>query len=124
MAKLAVALTFFAALLAAPGIAGGVTAKSGLFGVVKRGPIAPVCRVDVPCDAPTKVTLVFSRRGGKVTRVRSAPNGRYRLALAPGYYDIRTVEKIGIGSLPRPHAVHVRAGHWDRIDLFIDTGIR
>ena len=26
--------------------------------------------------------------------------------------------------LPKPHAVHVRSGHWDKIAFFFDTGIR
>src|SRR5919204_4255461 len=34
----------------AGGVAAGVrTARSGLYGVVTRGPVAPVCRVGVPC---------------------------------------------------------------------------
>ena len=50
--------------------------------------------------------------------------GKYKIALDPGYYSVRTTAKIGLTKLPRPHAVHVRAGHWDRINLFFDTGIR
>ena len=54
----------------------------------------------------------------------TSKQGRYRVSLAPGYYAVRTLEKIGMRRLPSPHAVHVRSGRWDRINLFIDTGIR
>jgi hypothetical protein len=112
-----------AALLLLPAASAG-TSGSGLYGVVKKGPITPVCRVDVPCDAPVKVTLVFSRGGREVARVRSSEKGRYRLGLEPGFYDVRSTVRIGIQKLPKPHALHVRAGHWDKINLFFDTGIR
>lgn len=109
------------ALLAAGGSA---STGSGLYGAVREGPIRPVCQVGKPCDAPMHGTLVFARSGRVVARVRPAAGGRYRVALAPGIYDVRATVKIGLFARPRPHAVHVRAGHWDRIDLFFDTGIR
>ncbi len=97
---------------------------TGLYGVVRKGPIRPVCRVDVPCDSPVSVTLVFSRGSVEVARVRSTAQGRYRILLPPGYYTIRSTTRVGISRVPRPHAVHVRVDHWDRIDLRFDTGIR
>jgi hypothetical protein len=100
---------------------------SGLYGVVRRGPIAPVCRAGVPCDAPAPVKLVLSRAradGGSVYWLRSDEKGRYRIALPPGIYRVGTGKKPTIGSGIKPHAVHVRAGRWDRIDFFVDTGIR
>jgi hypothetical protein len=97
--------------------------RSGLYGVVTRGPITPVCRVGVPCDAPAgKVTLTFSRAGlAKTTQTDQL--GGYRIALAPGTYAVRTSSKP-FGQTPRPANVHVRAGHVDKIDFAIDTGIR
>jgi hypothetical protein len=112
----AVALALLPAARAAPG--------SGLFGVVTAGPIKPVCQAGIPCDAPVRVKLVFSRNGTVVARAQTTAKGRYRIALAPGYYDVRSLRKLGISRVPRPHAVHVRSGHWDRIDLRFDTGIR
>ena len=97
---------------------------SGLYGTVKKGPVKPVCQQGVPCDAPAQVTLVFSRSGDVVARIRSTAAGRYRIALEPGFYDVRSTVKIGMTKLPKPHALHVRAGHWDKINLFFDTGIR
>ena len=96
---------------------------SGLQGTVMKGPTAPVCRVGDLCTAPAQVTLLF-RRSGHTYRTRSGADGRYRITLAPGYYTVSTVERIGITRNIRPHAVHVRAAHVDRLDFSIDTGIR
>jgi hypothetical protein len=123
-------LVLVSALLLLPAASSGTTG-SGLYGVVTKGPITPVCRVGVPCDAPAKVTLVFTREGssGGGTQVtfaivRSDKNGRYRIALDPGFYNVRSTVKIGLTKLPKPHSVQVRAGRWDKINLFFDTGIR
>jgi hypothetical protein len=100
-----------------------IATVSGLQGTVTKGPTMPVCRVDQPCSAPAQVTLLF-RRAGHTFRTRSTADGRYRITLAPGYYTVSTVERIGIAPNIRPHAVHVRRAHVDRLDFSIDTGIR
>jgi hypothetical protein len=83
----------------------------------------PVCRVGVPCDGPAPgVTLTFSR-AGIVRTVRTDTQGAYQIALPPGTYSV-TTDSRPFGVTPRPAAVHVRAGHWDRIAFTIDTGIR
>ena len=112
-----------AAVLAAPAATASLP-QSGLYGVVRKGPITPVCRIGQPCDAPAQVTLVFSRAGRDVSRTRSGADGRYRVVLTPGYYAVRTVERIGVARNIRPRNVHVRAGHFDQLDFSIDTGIR
>ena len=96
---------------------------TGLHGTVVKGPTTPVCRTGVPCSAPAHVTLVF-RRPGHVYRTRSALTGAYRIVLPAGYYTVTTVERIGIERNIRPQRIHVRAGHDDRLDFQIDTGIR
>jgi hypothetical protein len=83
----------------------------------------PVCRVDFPCDAPAQVTLVFTRAGTIVGRARSDAAGHYRVAITAGYYTVTTQPRVGFGVM-RPANVHVRAGHFDRLNFFIDTGIR
>lgn len=118
-----------AALLPVGGSAS--TTGSGLYGSVRKGPVMPVCQQGVPCDAPAQIMIVFSRSTAfgdtmetKQVAIKSDKNGRYRIALAPGYYDVRTTKKIGTTKLAKPHAVHVRKGHWDKINFFFDTGIR
>ena len=118
------------ALVLLPASAPVSATGSGLYGTVRKGPVKPVCQQGVPCDAPAQVTLAFSKTTpagaatGTKAVVRTDTQGRYRIALDPGYYDVRATKKVGMSRLPRPHAVHVRRGHWDRINLFFDTGIR
>src|SRR5206468_744179 len=112
-----------AAALLAPGAIASLP-RSGLFGIVTKGPTVPVCREGETCDAPVQVTLVFARAGRDVARVRSSAAGHYRIALRAGYYAVRTLERIGITRAIRPRNVHVRSGHFDRLDFSIDTGIR
>src|SRR5579859_1086323 len=102
---------------------------TGLYGTVRKGPVKPVCQIGVPCDAPAQVTLIFSSMASSPTstqqlRVKTDKQGRYRIALPAGYYQVRSTVKIGLTKLPKPHAVHVRAGNWDKISFFFDTGIR
>jgi hypothetical protein len=95
---------------------------SGLFGVVKRGPIHPVCMANVPCDEPAAhATLLFSRRGVTV-RVKTDARGRYRVRLRPGRYAVRKPDRR-LGSVD-PAQVRVPAGRYARVNIFIDTGIR
>ena len=99
-------------------------APSGLRGTVTRSPIAPVCREGIPCSAPAKNTrLVFSKRGRSVT-TRTDSVGHYRVALAPGWWNIRTETVPRIGSGIKPHTVRVVAARFQVVNLDIDTGIR
>jgi hypothetical protein len=116
-------LASLAALLAVSP-ASATTPASGLYGTVRKGPITPVCRASQPCDEPAQVTLIFARAGRDVGRTRSGADGRYRISLAPGYYAVRTLERIGIGRSIRPREVHVRRGHVDRLNFSLDTGLR
>jgi hypothetical protein len=100
-----------------------VALVSGVQGLVTRGPTRPVCRQEEPCTAPVQATLLF-HRAGHTYRTRSHLDGRYRILLAPGYYTVTTLERVGIGGNIRPRTIHVRRGHVDRLDFSIDTGIR
>jgi hypothetical protein len=107
--------------------AGAATSSSGLRGVVMRGPIAPVCAVEQPCDEPAKnVTLVFVRNGKVARRTKTNDQGRYRVVLAPGLYAVRlpTGQKLTIGRGLEPTHARVFAGRFRRVDFSIDTGIR
>ena len=58
------ALALIAVSLAAVVDASAALPRSGLYGSVRRGPLTPVCRVGVACDAPARnVILTFSRTG-------------------------------------------------------------
>ena len=119
-------MSALALLAVASGLAVSASAavpRSGLYGTVRRGPIAPVCQVGVPCDAPAPgITLTFSK-AGLVRKTRTDARGAYRILLPPGIYAVRTSARP-FGETPRPRRVHVRVGHIDRLVFAIDTGIR
>ena len=99
--------------------------RSGLHGVVERGPIAPVCVAEEPCTEPAKnVTLLFSRNGRIVGRAVTDSAGRYRLRLPAGVYAVRRPGSPGIGRGIEPNHARVYAGRFVRVDFSIDTGIR
>jgi hypothetical protein len=112
-----------AAVFAAVATASAAPTLGGLHGTVKRGPITPVCRVGVPCDAPAAhIVLVFSD-ARVVSTTRTDASGGYRIKLPAGTYVVHTNVRP-FGRTPRPATVRVRAGHSDEIDFTIDTGIR
>jgi hypothetical protein len=122
-------VTFLLACLASAAAAGGAQSTpsaSGLTGTVTRGPTTPVCRVGEPCDAPAaNFVLVFTRMRGSIpVRARTDVDGRYRVRLAAGIYTVTSEVPVRIGRGIAPARVHVRAGHVDRIDFSVDTGIR
>ena len=97
---------------------------SGLRGVVTRSPITPVCMEGVPCSAPAKNTLLVFFRRERSVRTRTDSVGRYRVALAPGRWSVRTATVPRIGSGIEPHTVRVFAARFRAVNLDIDTGIR
>ena len=121
MRYLALPVLLWVALSACAAIAAG---SSGVRGALYRGPIAPVCREGVACDAPAPgVTLVFTR-AGHAFRVRTGTGGRFSIALKPGVYSVRIVPATTIGSGLAPRVVRVPMRGWARVRLTVDTGIR
>lgn len=122
---LAVAFATIASLVPALATAGAGherSARTGLYGQATKGPLTPVCREDVPCYGPaSRARLLFVRRGRVIARTRTRGDGSYRIVLRAGRYQIRS--KIGFGVV-KPPAVTVRRGHFSKLDLLLDTGIR
>jgi hypothetical protein len=99
-------------------------APGGLRGLVTRSPIVPVCMEGVPCSAPAKnIPLVFFRTGRSV-KTRTDGTGHYRVALAPGWWNVRTARPLQIGSGISPSRVRVFGARFRVVNLDIDTGIR
>jgi hypothetical protein len=120
-----------AGLIVALGLASGLgatsadaIAPSGLRGLVTRSPIMPVCMEGVPCSAPAKGTLLIFFRHGTSVRTRTNSTGHYRIALAPGWWNVRTAGPFRIGSGISPRSVRVHVGRFRVVNLDIDTGIR
>jgi hypothetical protein len=122
MRRVVVAVLAVAATVGSTAAAGSTA--SGLHGIVLRGPIAPMCVAEQPCDAPARgFTLRFSRRGEIAGRVTTDSDGRYRIRLAPGRYPVRIGRK-GSFKVPDPDTVRVQPGRFVRVGFKIDTGIR
>jgi hypothetical protein len=118
----AAALASLAALALAGAGASAPPQPSGLYGLVMRGPVTPVCQVGVPCDEPAANVTFLLVRNGKSHRVRTNAAGRYRIRLAPGRYVIARTN-WGPGSI-KPASALVPYGRFARVNIFIDTGIR
>jgi hypothetical protein len=99
-------------------------APSGLRGLVTRSPIMPVCMEGVPCSAPAKNTPLVFFRTGRSVRTQTDGTGHYRVALAPGWWSVRTARPLQIGSGINPSSVRVFAARFRVVNLDIDTGIR
>jgi hypothetical protein len=116
----ALLIALAALAVAVPASAG--TKSTGLRGIVTRGPITPVCRVDTPCSAPAKhITIVFTRNGVSKSTV-TGDDGRYSIWLATGTYAVRIPSAAKFGFTPR--TVYVTAGRMSVRNFSIDTGIR
>ena len=98
---------------------------TGLVGQVLRGPITPVCRVDVPCDAPFSAWFDVLQGDALVTRFHSDSSGAFKVALAPGAYVL-----VPSDSAPLLHPgaqrkdVIVGPEGFTHVRLDFDTGIR
>jgi len=113
-----------AAVLVSGGAA--ATPRTGLWGVVTRGPIVPVCVAGQPCSAPARhVQLVFSQNGQALAQATTDDNGKYRLPLKAGVYTVKVgTQGARVGRGLEPTKVHTVATRWVRVDFSLDTGIR
>jgi len=102
-----------------------VALTTGLSGTVSRGPVTPVCQVNVPCDAPFTASFEVRRAGRLVATFKSDAQGRFTVKLAPGTYVI----------VPGPDAPLMSPGSQSKtvevgpegitsVQLNFDTGIR
>jgi hypothetical protein len=127
-----VKLLLLAALLATMASCGGsdTPSSSGTSGIEGRVMIGPSCAAEQqgsPCPAePYEAELQIVRAGNNevVTDMRSDSDGRFRVALAPGRYIIRSTEDEG--SLPslKPVSVTVSDDDFARATIVFDSGIR
>src|SRR6185369_2019280 len=84
-----IAISAAATTIAACASAGSTpSSTTGLTGVVVRGPVTPVCRVDVPCDAPFSATFAVEQNGRRVAQFQSDAAGQFTVHLKPGPYMI------------------------------------
>ena len=98
---------------------------TGLVGTVVRGPVQPVCRVDVPCDAPFSAGFTVQQGDRIVATFRSDGQGHFEVRLAPGTYVVVASPDAPIIS-PKAQAKEVVVGSngLTTVELHFDTGIR
>jgi hypothetical protein len=126
MKRIAIPIGVLASLALGCGASANSSSSSatGLQGRVMRGPVMPVCRVNVPCDAPAKgLMLRFARNGRVVARATTNSKGWYRVVLKPGRYSVRTNAR-GPEAIPKPALATATSGRFRRVDFHLDTGLR
>lgn len=99
---------------------------TGLVGQVLRGPVTPVCRVDVPCDAPFSAWFdVLGLGDALMARFHSDSSGAFRVALAPGGYVVVPSDSAPLMN-PGAQRKDVLVGRdgYTHVILDFDTGIR
>ena len=99
---------------------------TGLTGVVARGPITPVCRVDVPCDAPFSAGFTVNRSGRQVAQFQTDVAGRFTVFLDPGGYTVVPKPDAPLMSptLQAKSVIVADTGQLTFVTLNFDTGIR
>lgn len=101
------------------------SSDSGIEGRVLLGPQCPVVSEESPCpDKPVSAEVIAMRLDDrKVFSVRSGLDGRFRLGLEPGTYEVQALVTAG-AMFAKPVNVTVTPGEFVRVDVLLDTGIR
>lgn len=119
----ALAIALLAGCTSAPSPTGGVegTASVGPTCPVERDPPEPGCE-DRPYDG--ELAIVKSPGGTQVSTFHTATDGSFRVAVAPGSYEVRS--PAGTPSPPTcgSEAFTVIAGAYTVIVVSCDSGIR
>lgn len=119
-------LVSVAALLAIAACAGepARTGRSGVEGQILLGPRCPVERPGSPCPDLGAQGEVRARRGSgeQVAAQATGPDGRFRLALAPGSYVLEATARGAMSC--SPENVRVPESGYAGVTIRCDTGIR
>lgn len=103
----------------------GPEAEQGIEGIALLGPMCPVQRADDSCpDRPYQAWVTIRNAGGAtVTRFRTDEDGRFRVGLRPGRYEL---DPQGGNPFPAtsPLEVDVVSGAYTDVVIGFDTGIR
>jgi hypothetical protein len=104
---------------------GGGGERTGLEGVVRRGPTQPVCRIDQSCDAPFSARFEVQQEERVVAGFESDSAGRFLVYLAPGAYTVvPTASAPLISPSFQGRNVVVGPTGLTQVELEFDTGIR
>jgi hypothetical protein len=116
------------ALVLAAAACGGGDAGAGSSGIRGRALAGPQCPVEVegsPCPPlPWRGTiLVTDTASGERFTAETGADGRFRLALPPGTYDV-SIDVTSPPPFAKPRAVTVVDGAFADVVVSVDTGIR
>lgn len=85
----------------------------------------PVCRIDVPCDAPFSAGFTIQRGGRRVAHFQSDAAGQFTVWLDPGAYSVvPDADAPLIAPASQSRAVTVGDTGLTTVRLTFDTGIR
>ena len=97
---------------------------SGIDGDVILRPVSPVERPGMANQRPYEAVIgVANGAGHIVAEVRSDPDGRFRIILAPGTYVLRP-ESGAIYPHAPAQTVTVTRDHFTPVHIVYDSGIR
>ena len=96
--------------------------RAELSGVVMIGPMPGPCVDDTPCSRPAgSLELEFVRSGQAAVRVTTDQDGRYKVRLERGSYQVRAVD-YPVTATIRPATVTVEGDA--QVNIEIDSGVR
>jgi hypothetical protein len=102
-----------------------IALTTGQTGTEIRGPVTPVCQVDVPCDSPFAATFEVRRGSQRVATFTSDVQGRFSVRLAPGsYVVVPAADAPLMNPSAQTKAVEVGSEGLTSVQLTFDTGIR
>jgi len=121
------ALALALLVLVACAKAGTSSGSSGIQGRVTIGPGCPVEIQGSPCpDRPYAAKVVVHQGANLVTTFETSADGRFRIPLDPGTYDVSAVslQANGISRMTPIPPVDVKDGAYASVSIVFDSGIR
>src|SRR5262249_11760617 len=113
------------ALLAGCGGPTTATVTTGLTGTVVRGPVTPVCTVNVPCSAPFSAGFTAMRNGAGIAHFRSDADGHFTVLLPVATYQVvPDADAPIIAPTSQVKTVAVASSGLTTVTLEFDTGLR
>ena len=101
------------------------TSTTGLTGTVLRGPVAPVCTVNVPCTAPFSAGFTVNTNGSVVAHFRSDGDGHFTVMVPPAVYQvIPDADAPLLEPTLQAKTVTVQGAGLTSVTLEFDTGLR
>ena len=126
-ARTLVVVAVAAAVLTTAGCGAGTppTPTTGLTGTVERGPVTPVCNVNLPCNAPFSAGFTVTTNGAVVAHFRSDGAGHFTVMVPPAVYQvIPDADAPLLAPTSQVKTVSVQGAGLTSVTLEFDTGLR